>query len=69
MSDDFSDEDDDYQWSNNVPKHHTEEISIDIAIDICDDLTKYTECMGIPLMDSPHIASALYNFLNWKLGK
>jgi len=68
MSDDFSDDEEDYQWSNNTSMTYKEEISIDIAIDICEDLKRYTENMGIPLLNSPYVASALYNFLIWKLG-
>lgn len=68
MSEEYSDDGEECHWNESCSKFPREELSIDTILDIYEDLKEYVEIMGLPILDSPHGGSSLYNTLMWKLG-
>lgn len=67
MSEEYSDEEEN-QWSGTNSNSSKNELSIDSVLDVCQKLKNYAGDLGLPILDSPHAGSALYNLLLWKMG-
>ena len=67
MSEEYSEEEGEFQYSGRVSSFVPEEnVPIEKVLNIWRALRDYMEDLGLPVLDSPDGGDALYDLLQWK---
>jgi len=66
MSEEYSDDGGETQWNETRFDCSRQELSMGVVLEIYEHLKQYVDDMGLPILDTPHAGSSLYNTLMYK---